>query len=571
VAEEFAPGIPAGRVIQEVPTLKEPKTWEFGVHRHLAERAGEHFDLRLGDPETGQAHSWALRYLPKPGEKRLAIHQPTHTVGYMDFKGRIEEGYGKGDVELAQRDKAEVISSSKGHVRFNVYRGKEIEEYLLRRPKPDTNNWLVMNTTINRKSGPGLKLPKAKPKYKIQKEEKIDVDNPDTELQAKIDGAHVLYHFPYTGRTPKVLSYRPAKRETGTIEHTPKLEGFSERRTPGALKDSVLRGELYAVDSKGKALPAARVGGILNANVWKSREKQKAEGKLIPIVFDVDRWKGQDVSDFPYQDKKLMLQEAVKAAPWLTLPRTATTPESKAKLIRDIQQGKEPSTDEGVVEWNKRESRPKKTKFLDEKDVVVRRIFAEAGKKRQGTMAGGFEFSLGPRGPIIGRVGTGFSHAMKRDMLKNPSKYEGIKARLQVQRAPGDYAPRSPSFLAFHLDEDLPPDVKTAVSLDWIRKMVESSKADPGKLRRFSKAQEARANKLLEELEPGAEVLTLKGERAFPQMPMASGWVPEAAHEKVVRRLQAADVAAERLKPRYARSKTSSIISTSDGRVGFNP
>jgi len=44
---------------------------------------------------------------PKPGEKTWAIQQPTHTMKYMDFVGKIEDGYGKGDVKMFDRAKTE--------------------------------------------------------------------------------------------------------------------------------------------------------------------------------------------------------------------------------------------------------------------------------------------------------------------------------------------------------------------------------------------------------------------------------------------------------------------------------
>jgi hypothetical protein len=457
---EFAPGIPAGRVVKPLPRFQEPKTWEFGIHRHQAERAGTHFDLRLGDPETGRAHSWSLRHLPKPGEMRLAVRQPTHTLPYMDFKGRIAAGYGKGDVELARRDRAEVLRAGEDEVRFNVYPGREAEEYALRRRKGDS--WLLQNVTTTRKVGPAQLLPSSKPAYKTVKQEKLRTDDPDTELQAKIDGAHVLYQFKKPGQTPRVFSYRPAERVTGLTEHTHKLPGFHARQTPSGLRDTIVRGELYAVDRAGRALPAARVGGLLNAGVWKSREKQEAEGELKPMAFDIVRYRGRDVENEPYSVKKKLLDSIRKLAPWLGKPRTATTPEEKLKLVYDIMEGLEPSTEEGVIEWHKDRPVPAKSKFLEERDVFVRNIFPEAGTKRRGTMAGGFEYSTSPKGPIVGRVGTGFSHAMKRDMLEQPSKYEGLKARVMTQRAPEHYAHRAPAFHSFHLEQDLPESVKAA-------------------------------------------------------------------------------------------------------------
>lgn len=445
---EFAPGLPSKETMHPIPKVEKPATWEFGVHHHLSEGpAKEHFDLRLGEPGTGHAHSWAMKYWPKPGETRLAIQQPTHTIKYMDFQGRIESGYGKGNVELARRDKTEIVSSSTGHVRFNVYDSKNIEEYLLRRT--EDNNWLLKNITATRTAHP--ELPSSKPPYKVLDPAKVDVNNPNTVLQAKIDGAHVLYNFGERGRTADVYSYRPAERATGLIEHTQRLPNYYENKTPTALKNSILRGELYAVDDKGKALEPQRIGGILNANVWKSREKQKQEGKLVPVVFDVVKWRGKDVSNEPYAKKRELLEEAVKAAPWLQLPRTADTPEAKKKLFEDIQKRREPSTQEGVIEWHLDKPVPFKAKFREEHDVYIRKVFPEEGK-RPG-LAGGFQYSLTAKGPIAGKVGTGFSHEVKREMLADPKKYEGVKARVLMQRG---HAGRAPAFVSFDLDQALP-------------------------------------------------------------------------------------------------------------------
>jgi hypothetical protein len=456
---EFAPGIPKKELRHPFPKLEAPKTFEFGLHRHLAERAGEHFDLRLGDPETGHAHSWAMRYWPKPGEQRLAVAQPTHTIPYMDFKGELSEGYGKGKVELARREKTEIVSSSPGHVRFNLYSGKGAEEFLLRRTDPSKGHWLLKNITQQRGE-----LPSSKPSYKKVDPDKLDVHDARTVLQAKIDGAHVLYNFKDPGSTMDVLSYRPTERDTGVIEHTHKMPEFHSRQTPAELKDTVLRGELYAADEKGKALPAARVGGLLNASVWKSREKQKEEGHLRSAVFDVVQWKGQDVSNAPYSAKLDMLRQAVKHAPWLHLPRTAETPKAKEKLIADIRTGREPSTEEGVVEWHLDKHVPRKSKFLREQDAYVRDVFLEKGNRKG--LAGGFEFSKTPESPVVGRVGTGFSHELKRDMAANPEKYKGLHARIAVQPAPEHYAPRAPAFRSWHLDQDIPEGVKMASFLE---------------------------------------------------------------------------------------------------------
>ena len=481
IGSDFAAGLPEKEGFHAFPEVKEPRQMELGVHRHLAAKAGEHLDLRLGDKETGHAHSWAIRNWPKPGEVSLAVRQPTHTTSYMDFQGEITKGYGKGKVELARRGQAEVLRADSKHVRFNFYDGKKTEEYVMfATPKQGEEHWGIRNVTKTRET---KELPSSKPKYKSIEPGHLNPDNPNTVLQAKIDGAHCIFSFDKPHSQARVFSYRPTERETGVIEHTHRIPDYRMQRTPPGLRDTILRGEIYAEDGKGKALPPQRVGGMLNAGVWRSREKQQEEGKLTNVVFDVVKWHGQDVSNAPYSQKAEMLQDAVKQAPWLKLPRTATTPAGKRKLIADIKNGKEPSTIEGVVEWHKDKPIPAKAKFRPEVDVFVKSIFPE--KSSRG-MAGGFAYSKTLGGPVAGKVGTGFNHGLKHDMMKRPEKYEGLQARIKV--IPG-HEGRAPAFLSWHLDQELPvPPVTDKIAsmqeLETLRQQL--SKIGTGKMNEYA-------------------------------------------------------------------------------------
>ena len=454
MAREFATGIPSKETSHELPHLGRKATWHYAVHDHQADRRGRHFDLRLGDPETGRAHSWALPpSLPAPGQSTFAIQQPTHTVEYMDFEGTIPEGYGAGKVSLHARDRAEVTSSRPGHISFNLYKSTGPEEYTLHRL--DGKQWKLLNRTTHRAKQPNL--PDSKPKYK-----EIDVDQLDPHdgrvWSAKIDGAHNLFAFPAAGEQVRVVSYRPAKKSgTGIIEHTHKVPVIRDGlKTPEGLGGTICRGEMYALSPKtGKAIPAAQLAGLLNTNVWESREKQKQHGELIPALFDVVRYRGRDMADAPYAEKLKVLREVTEKLPHaFHLPRMATTPEDKKKLLADMKAGKIPETSEGIVAWDPHSgAAPTKAKFAKEHDVYIRDFFPGEGKY-QGKGVGGFMFSHEPDGPIAGKVGTGLSDAQRHHMHQEPEKYMGMVARVKAHERFVSGALRNPSLQGWHLDKN---------------------------------------------------------------------------------------------------------------------
>jgi hypothetical protein len=467
VSQEFAPGIPKNKPTSRLPhiTPATENRWVMAVQDHETTRSGgrKHFDLRLVDPDAHKAHSWAIpkARLPEPGESLLAVQTFTHTPEYALHFGEkkpqtIGPGYGAGRVRMVVKAPTEIIESDNSKVRFNVYEGRDNQEYLLRRTHDD--KWLLMNTTVTKDTA---NVPQSKPKYREVAPDAIDVTDADQLMMAKIDGAHNTFRLD-AGKPLRIFSHRPTERDTGIIEHTHRFLPGLQLRVPDHLDGLVLRGELFAADPHtGRAREAVETGAILNSGVWKSRETQQ-HSPLRAVIFDVARQDGKNVEALPYQEKLKILRRVNEALPILELPPMAETAKEKVTLLNRIRTGQESTTREGVVLWPLKGGAPIRSKFVPDHDIFVREIFPESGGRKD--LAGGFAYSWTPRGKIVGRVGTGLNHDLKRDMLENPEKYIGRVARVQAQdvyrdktnpRKPG--ALRAPSFKDWHLDRGLQP------------------------------------------------------------------------------------------------------------------
>jgi DNA primase len=146
-AAEFAPGIPKSRKIHTIPEVNQPTKWHLVVQEHDAHKAGKHWDLRLVDPESDLAHSFAVPRHRLPTEKDrmlLAVQQPTHTADYaLKFQGTIPAGvYGAGKVKRKLKERVTISKSNDDRIRFKRPNG---EAYTLFRT--EGNNWGIRRTS----------------------------------------------------------------------------------------------------------------------------------------------------------------------------------------------------------------------------------------------------------------------------------------------------------------------------------------------------------------------------------------------------------------------------------------
>lgn len=209
-----------------------------------------------------------------------------------------------------------------------------------------------------------------------------------------------------------------------------------------------------AAAAYGKVIPAHELGGILNASLGNAIAKQRAEKiRLRNMLFDIQSYGSKPVgADVPREERRRMMGEALKHLPseYFHMSQAARTPEEAVALWNQIKSKQHPLTEEGVVVHPKT-GVPWKGKLTEDNDVHITGVFPGEGKY-QDVGAGGFDYALEPGGAAVGRVGTGLSDELRRDMWANPNLYTGRVAKIRSLGQFTSGAHRAPSFLALHED-----------------------------------------------------------------------------------------------------------------------
>jgi hypothetical protein len=445
------PGIPEKDFKREIPEIREVTPSILAIQSHRALRAGPHFDLRIIDPKSGVALSWAGRDIPeKPGESRLFNRTSDHTKEYaLTFgKDKVEEiprgVYGAGTVKMHSVSPIEIIHSSPRMITFNAYDKVRPREFALIHWEGD--KWLLRNFTPTEEKYPISE----RKKYESLDIDKIDVSDPNMSLSPKYDGASAEIHL-LPGRRPRVISTRKT-RAGGIIDHSAKFRELLEFKVPKEIGPVVLAGEVLALNKKGRFAGANVTAGILNSETLKAREKVEQVGSIENFVFDIVRGLNADA---PYEEKMNFIRYVSSVVPRMRPAEVAATSRDKANLIKRITSGKHPHTNEGLVSAVKRDSEIKlvKHKVLPETDVYIRDIISGTGRLKDSM--GAIYYSHTPRGPIIGKVGTGFSDRNRDLIWKRKADLIGSVISLKSM---GEYsktgALRMPVFLRIHPDKN---------------------------------------------------------------------------------------------------------------------
>ena len=433
---EEAKGIPDRSNYGSLSDLPLNKLLTFVVQKHDARKAKLHYDVRLGDKDL---HSFVSKKgLPSPGQKRLFIHQPIHSLDYANFQGVIESGYGAGEVKTDDLGKAVVTKNLPDKINFTLLHKKYPEYFSL--IKTDDKKWLALNTTPTYPDKL-IDNPAAFEKLKMKAVKDIDVNQ--HLISAKLSGASNL--FKLNKNNIDVVSYRTSK--TGRpIIHTDRFFGLNKPKIniPDNLVGTILRGELYGtIDNK--AIPEQQLGGLLNASVLNSINKQKEKDiKLRAALFDIVGFKGSP------DQRRSKIKDILKHLPkQFEEPPYAETPIEASRLIKDIKSGKHRLTSEGIVGWNRETGEPVKQKNFEEADVYFRG-FSQGLGRLENKGIGAIKYSLTPKGPIVGEVASGLSDDTRKDIYNYPDDYIGRTVNISHRGQGESGAYFQPVFLGFH-------------------------------------------------------------------------------------------------------------------------
>lgn len=110
---------------------------KYVMQEHNAKKAGKHIDFRIDI--NGKAASWAVKHWPKNiYEKRLAVKQPDHAVGYMSWQGVIPSGeYGAGTVKIKKEGDLELLDHAPDKLKFRI----DNDKYVLFQTNGD--QWII--------------------------------------------------------------------------------------------------------------------------------------------------------------------------------------------------------------------------------------------------------------------------------------------------------------------------------------------------------------------------------------------------------------------------------------------
>jgi bifunctional non-homologous end joining protein LigD len=421
------------------PPPSKPKKGKhrFVIQKHEASHL--HYDFRL--ELDGTLKSWAVpKGVPfEHGEKRYAAHVEDHPVSYIDFEGTIPKGqYGGGTVMVWDRGTFEPLSKAPlkelagGKLHFVLHGEKLSGEWYLVRMK-DEKDWLLI------RGGETMK-PVSK------KQDDLSVISGKTMKQLAA-GDRVWNSKPATAKktvsTPIPKFVEPMKAKLAA--HAPthgnwiyeiKFDGFRALALRGSdearvlsrnnkdlgakfpdvlnaalglqVKDAIIDGEIVALDSEGRS----------SFQLLQQYEMGREKPPLYYYVFDILRLNGKDLRGLAVLERKAALEKILPKSDGIIRYSAALGSNAKpllehaAKLRLEGLIGKRADS---TYETGHRSGAWIKLKLLAEQEFVIGGYTDPEGSRKY---FGSLIVGVYQKKKLVfcGKVGTGFSHSLLRDL-----------------------------------------------------------------------------------------------------------------------------------------------------------
>jgi bifunctional non-homologous end joining protein LigD len=383
----------------------------FVIQEHHA--SALHWDFRL--ERDGVLVSWAVpKGLPMdPKSNRLAVPTEDHPVEYADFEGEISEReYGGGQVQIWDRGTYETQKWSDREVMVVLHGSRVSGRYVLF--KTGERNWMMHRMDPPPKGFSPLPDRIAPMMATLRDDLPPDDDNWGYEL--KWDGVRAVVYV--DGGRPKALS----RNDIDITKTYPELRAMAEHL---GSRQVVLDGEIVALDDAGRPSferlqPRMHVG---------SESQIRRLMRSVPVsffVFDILHLEGQSTLDFPYEERREVLESLELEGPsWRTPPTWFG--DGAAVLAAAGEQGLEgvvAKRRDSVYRPGRRSDTWVKVKNLRTQEVIIGGWKPGEGR-RVGTIGSLLIGIPGASGlAYAGKVGTGFTQSALRDLQRQLSALE---------------------------------------------------------------------------------------------------------------------------------------------------
>ncbi|MFL5273469.1 MAG: non-homologous end-joining DNA ligase [Anaeromyxobacteraceae bacterium] len=407
----------------------------FMVHKHHASRL--HYDLRL--EMEGVLASWSVPKGPSydPSQKRLAVQTEDHPLPYGKFEGRIPDGeYGAGDSLIWEQGTWDTVppgeaakQKEKGHIVAEL-RGEKLRGrwHLVRtRPAGGKQEWLFFKAK-DEAADPSYDVVAARPESVVSGRRVTRgpvtaktlraVHPPPLDLLVRVWPPMLATLSDAAGVRPgdrlevKYDGFRALSAVSGGKATVQSRNGLDlggrfpaiQRVLPKlVVGEAVLDGELVAPGGEGSAFQALHEAG----------------DRVVYVVFDLLWLEGEDLRARPIEERRELLESLLATAP----PELRVAEEVEGPIDAALARARRERW-EGVIAkrpgsaYEGRRSRDwLKVKVLGGQEfAIVGYTPITNGARAVGALL--IAVREGDRYVFAGKVGTGYSNALRAELLR---------------------------------------------------------------------------------------------------------------------------------------------------------